>query len=62
MGNLHLGLKEVSATDLSRIWRESFSEFLTKKQGDNFAHCGDCDDLMQMRSACTRSSGAYDVC
>ena len=60
--NLQLGLKEVSQTGLSRIRRESFSKFSTKKQGDNFAQCGDCDDLKRMRSACTRGSGAYDVC
>ena len=59
--NLQLGLK-VSRTGLSRIQTESFSEFSTKKRGDNFARCGDCDDLKQMRSACTRDSRAYDVC
>ena len=60
--NLQLRLKEVSWMALSRIRRESFSKFSTKKQGDNFARCGDCDDLKRMRSACTRGSGAYDVC
>ena len=48
--------------DLSKIRRESFSEFSTKKRGDNFARCGDCDDLKRMRSTYTRDSGAYDVC
>ena len=43
--NLQLGLKEVSRTGLSWICNESFSEFSSKKQGDNFARCGDCDDL-----------------
>ena len=62
VANLQLGLNEVSRTGLSRIWREWFSEFSTKKRGDNFAQCGDCDDLKRMRSACTRDSGAYDVC
>ena len=61
-GNLQLGLKEVSRTGLSRIHRESFLEFSTKKQGDNFARCGECDDLKQMRSACMSGSGAYDLC
>ena len=54
-------LKEVSQMDLSQICRDSFLEFSTKKRGDNFARCGDCDDLKQMRSACTRGSRAYDV-
>ena len=35
---------------------------MTKKRGDNFARGGDYDDLKRMRSACTRGSGAYDVC
>ena len=56
VANLQLGLKEVSRTSLSRIHRESFSEFSTKKRGDNFARCGDCNDLKQMRSSCTRGS------
>ena len=60
--NLQLGLKEVSATGVSRICRESFSEYSTKKRGHNFARCGDCNDLKRMRSASTRGSGAYDVC
>ena len=59
--NLQLGLKKVSRTSFSRICRESFSEFSTKKQGDNFTHCVDCDDLKKIRSACTSGSGAYDV-
>ena len=60
--NLQFGPKEMSRTSLSRIRRESFSKFSTKKQGDNFARCGDSDDLKRMRSAYTRGSGAYDVC
>ena len=62
VANLQLGLKEVSRTGLSWICRKSFSEFSTKKRGENFAQCGNCDDLKQMKSACTRGSGAYDVC
>ena len=41
----NLQLKEVSRMGLSWIRRESFSEFSTKKRSDNFARCGDCDDL-----------------
>ena len=52
----------MSATSLSRIRKESFLEYSTKKRGDNFSRCGDCDDLKGMRSACTRGSRAYDVC
>ena len=61
-GNLQLGLKEVFATKLSRIWRESFSKYSTKKRGDNFVRCGNCDDLKRIRSAYTRGSGVYDMC
>ena len=60
--SLQFGLKEVSRTSLSWIHRELFSEFSSKKWADNFARCGDCDDLKRMRSACTRGSGAYYVC
>ena len=60
--NCKLGLKSVSGSGLSRIRRDSFSEFSMKKRGDNFMHCGDCDDLKRLRAACTRGSGAYDVC
>ena len=35
VANLQLGLKEVSRTSLSRIHRESFSKFSSKKRGDN---------------------------
>ena len=52
-GNLQLRLKEVTRIGLSRICSESFSKFSTKKQGDNFTRCGDCDDLKQMRLACS---------
>ena len=31
-------------------------------KGNNFARCGDCADLKQMRSAYTKDSGAYDAC
>ena len=47
---------------LSRICRELFLKFSTKKRGDNFAYYGDCDDLRQMRLVCTRDSGVYDLC
>ena len=52
----------MSATSLSRICRESFLEYSTKKRGDNFARCGNCGDLKRMRSVCIRDSRAYDVC
>ena len=59
---LHYENRKLNTLSLSRIWRESFSEFSTKKRGESFARCGDCDDLKRMRSACTRGSGAYDLC
>ena len=60
--NRELGLKNVFGSGFSRIRRDSFSEFSVKKRGDNFARCGDCDDLKQLRAACTRGNGTYDVC
>ena len=43
--NRELGLRNVSGSGLSRIRRDSFSEFSVKKRGDNFVRCGDCDNL-----------------
>jgi hypothetical protein len=54
--NAQLGLKKVSASELSRIRNESFVEYSPKSRGDNFARCGQCDRLKKLRAACTRGS------
>ena len=56
-----LGLRSVSATGLSRIRSKSFPEYNTKKRGDNFARCGQCDKLKKLRSACTQESCAEEL-
>ena len=36
----------------------SFLEYEKKRNGDNFAHCGDCDRLKSLRASSTRRSCA----
>jgi hypothetical protein len=54
--NAQLGLKKVSASGLSRIQNESFTEYSPKSRGDNFARCGQCDRLKKLRAAYMRGS------
>ena len=46
--NAAFGLKEVSTSNLSKI-RSKFSEYKVKKLGENFARCGTCDKLQELR-------------
>ena len=55
-GNAAMNLKPISASNLSRIRKESFSEYAPKGRGDSFACCGTCDEYKQLRSACTPMS------
>ena len=54
--NAALNLKPISASNLSRIRKESFAEYALKGRGDSFACCGTCDEYKQLRSACTPMS------
>ena len=54
--NVAMNLKPISASNLSRIWKESFLEYAPKGRGDSFARCGTCDEYKQLRSACTPMS------
>ena len=54
--NAAMNLKPISSSNLSRIQKESFSEYAPKGHGDSFAHCGMCDEYKQLRSACTPMS------
>ena len=54
--NVAMNLKPISASNLSRIRKESFLEYAPKGHGDSFAHCGTCDEYKQLRSACTPMS------
>jgi hypothetical protein len=61
IANDQFGLKPVSTTWLSRIRSESFLEYSTKSQGDNFARCKQCDKLKKLRAASTRGSRAEEL-
>ena len=54
--NVAMNLKPISASNLSRIQKESFLEYAPKGRGDSFARCGTCDEYKQLRSACTPMS------
>ena len=54
--NVAMNLKPISASNLSRIRKESFLEYAPKGRGDSFARCGTCDEYKQLRSACTPMS------
>jgi hypothetical protein len=47
--NSAFGLKDVSLANLSKIWKLNFSEYDTKKPGDNFAWCSTCNRLHSFR-------------
>jgi hypothetical protein len=59
--NSSFQLQHISASGLSRIRRVSFPEYAPKARGDNFARCGVCDRVKQLRSACTPRSRAQEV-
>jgi hypothetical protein len=56
--NSCLELKQISKSGLSRIVNTSFPEYEKKRDGDNFAHCGECDRLKSLRASSTRGSHA----
>jgi len=47
--NVVFGLKEESASNISKIQKLNFLEYSTKKLGDNFACCGTCDRLQILK-------------
>ena len=59
-GNAAMNLKPISASNLSRIWKESFLEYAPKGRGDSFAHCRTCDEYKQLCSACTPMSVQWE--
>ena len=59
--NAQFDLPNVSASGLSKIRKDSFLEYAPKGRGDSFAWCGQCDNLKQLRSACTPGSHARKV-
>jgi len=54
--NAAFGLKEISASSLSKIRSTIFAKFDVKKPGDNFAWCGTCDKLQELRKSTLASS------
>jgi hypothetical protein len=46
--NSYLELKQISKSGLSRIVNTSFPEYEKKQDGNNFAHCGECDRLKSL--------------
>jgi hypothetical protein len=55
--NSCLELKQISKSGLSRIVNTSFPEYEKKRDGDNFARCGECDRLKSLRASSTRHCG-----
>jgi hypothetical protein len=54
--NVAFGLKEVSTSNLSKIRSTKFPEYDVKKPGDNFAWCGTCDKLQELRKGALAGS------
>jgi hypothetical protein len=54
--NSCLELKQISKSGLSRIVNTSFPKYEKKRDGDNFARCGECDRLKSLRASSTRGS------
>jgi hypothetical protein len=59
--NSCLELKQVSKSGLSKIVNTTFPEYEKKRDGDNFARCGECDRLKSLRASSTRGSRAEQL-
>jgi hypothetical protein len=59
--NSCLELKQISKSRLSRIVNTSFPEYEKKRDGDNFAHCKECDRLKSLQGSSTRGSRAEEL-
>jgi hypothetical protein len=59
--NSCLELKQISKSRLSRIMNTSFPESEKKRDGDNFARCGECDRLKSLRASSTRGSRTEEL-
>jgi hypothetical protein len=55
--NSCLELKQISKLGFNRIVNTSFPEYEKKRDGDNFARCGECDRLKSLRASSTRHCG-----
>ena len=57
--NLQCQLKSISSSNLSRIRRTHFTEYVIKSRGDSFARCGTCDELKKLRDVHTSGTPEY---
>jgi hypothetical protein len=59
--NSCLELKHISKSGLNRIVNTSFPEYEKKRDGDNFARCGECDRLKSLQASSTRGSHVEEL-
>jgi hypothetical protein len=53
------GLEPISLSKLSAIKKANFSEYITKRRGDKFARCSNCEKLKRLRDAHTMGTESY---
>ena len=54
-----VGLHPISLSKLSAIKKSNFSEYITKRRGDKFARCSNCEKLKRLRDAHTMGTESY---
>jgi hypothetical protein len=54
-----VGLQPISLSNLSAIKKAKFSEYITKRRGDKFARCSNCEKLKRLRDAHTMGTESY---
>jgi hypothetical protein len=59
--NSCLELKQILKSGLSKIVNTSFLEYEKKRDGDNFARCGECDRLKSLRTSSMRGSRVEEL-
>jgi hypothetical protein len=56
-----IGLEPISSSKLSAIKKANFSEYITKRRGDKFARCSNCEKLKRLRDAHTMGTESFAV-
>ena len=54
-----VGLEPISLSKLSIIKKANFSEYITKRRGDKFARCSNCEKLKRLCDAHTMGTESY---
>ena len=54
-----VGLEPISLSKLSAIKKANFSEYITKKRGNKFTRCSNCEKLKCLRDAYTMGTESY---